>query len=40
MTESLFQKTAEEQGASEATRDKMANKAITLMDSIAALVER
>ncbi|XP_056897540.1 E3 ubiquitin/ISG15 ligase TRIM25-like [Takifugu flavidus] len=40
MIESLFQKMAEDQGASEATSDKMANKAITLMDSIAALVER
>ncbi|KAM9342113.1 E3 ubiquitin-protein ligase TRIM39 [Pholidichthys leucotaenia] len=40
MTESLLQKTAEEQGASEAVGDKMVNKAIALMDSMAALVER
>lgn len=40
MTESLMQNMAEDQGASETTGDKMVNKAITLMDSIAALVER
>ncbi|XP_070825183.1 E3 ubiquitin-protein ligase TRIM39-like [Chaetodon trifascialis] len=40
MTESLLQKTAEEQGASEAIGDKLVNKAVTLMDSMAALVDR
>lgn len=40
MTESLLQKMAEEQGASEAIGDKMVNRAITLMDNIAAMVER
>lgn len=40
MTESLMQNMAEDQEASETTGDKMGNKAITLMDSIAALVGR
>lgn len=40
MTESLLQKTVEEQGASEAIGDKLVNKAVTLMDSMAALVDR
>ncbi|XP_023262360.1 E3 ubiquitin/ISG15 ligase TRIM25-like [Seriola lalandi dorsalis] len=40
MTESLLGKTAEEQGASEAVGDKLINKAVTLMDGIAALVDR
>ena len=40
MTESLLQKTAEEQGASEAIGNKMINKAIFLTDSIAAQVKR
>ncbi|XP_047426755.1 E3 ubiquitin/ISG15 ligase TRIM25-like [Mugil cephalus] len=40
MTESLLQKTAEEQGASEAIGDKLVNKAVTLMDDMAALVDR
>ncbi|XP_073325618.1 E3 ubiquitin/ISG15 ligase TRIM25-like [Pagrus major] len=40
MTESLLQKTAEEQGASEAIGDKLVNKAVSLMDSMAALVDR
>ncbi|XP_040914205.1 E3 ubiquitin/ISG15 ligase TRIM25-like [Toxotes jaculatrix] len=40
MTESLLQKIAEEQGASEAIGDKLINKAVTLMDSMAALVDR
>lgn len=40
MTESLLQKMAEEQGASEVIRDTMVNKAISLMGSIAARVER
>ncbi|XP_029993766.1 E3 ubiquitin/ISG15 ligase TRIM25 [Sphaeramia orbicularis] len=40
MTESLLQKTAEEQGASEAVGDKLVNKAETLMDTMAALVDR
>ncbi|XP_041801598.1 E3 ubiquitin/ISG15 ligase TRIM25-like [Chelmon rostratus] len=40
MTESLLQKTTEEQGASEAIGDKLVNKAVTLMDSMAALVDR
>lgn len=40
MTETLLQKTAEEQGASEAIGDKLVNKALTLMDNMAALVDR
>lgn len=40
MAESLIQKTAEEQGASEAIGDKMVNKAVTLMDNMVALVGR
>ncbi|XP_018530831.1 E3 ubiquitin/ISG15 ligase TRIM25 [Lates calcarifer] len=40
MTESLLQKTAEEQGASEAIGDKLINKTVTLIDSMAALVDR
>lgn len=40
MTESLLQKTTEEQGASEAIGDKLVNKVVTLMDDMAALVDR
>ncbi|XP_029292522.1 LOW QUALITY PROTEIN: E3 ubiquitin/ISG15 ligase TRIM25 [Cottoperca gobio] len=40
ITESLLQRTAEEQGASEAVGDKLVNKAVTVMDSMAALVDR
>lgn len=40
MTEGLLQKTIEEQGASEAIGDKLCNKAVCLMDDIAALVDR
>ncbi|XP_065817380.1 E3 ubiquitin/ISG15 ligase TRIM25-like [Labrus bergylta] len=40
VTESLLQKTAEEQGASEAVGDKLVNKAVTVMENIAALVDR
>ncbi|XP_023146320.2 E3 ubiquitin/ISG15 ligase TRIM25-like [Amphiprion ocellaris] len=40
MTESLLQQTAEEQGASEAIGDKLVNKAVTVMDNMAALVDR
>ncbi|XP_070696472.1 E3 ubiquitin/ISG15 ligase TRIM25-like [Pempheris klunzingeri] len=40
MTEGLLQKTTEEQGASEAVGDKLINKGITLVDSMAALVDR
>lgn len=40
MTESLLQKMAEDQGASEVIGDKMLNGAISLMDSIAARVQR
>ncbi|XP_062247138.1 E3 ubiquitin/ISG15 ligase TRIM25-like [Platichthys flesus] len=40
MAETLLQKTAEEQGASEAIGDKLINKAVSLMDSMAALVDR
>ncbi|KAL7398448.1 hypothetical protein ABVT39_010227 [Epinephelus coioides] len=39
MTESLLQKQAEERGASEAVGDKLVIKAITVMDSVAALVD-
>nr|XP_019944251.1 PREDICTED: E3 ubiquitin-protein ligase Midline-1-like [Paralichthys olivaceus]XP_019944252.1 PREDICTED: E3 ubiquitin-protein ligase Midline-1-like [Paralichthys olivaceus]XP_019944253.1 PREDICTED: E3 ubiquitin-protein ligase Midline-1-like [Paralichthys olivaceus]XP_019944254.1 PREDICTED: E3 ubiquitin-protein ligase Midline-1-like [Paralichthys olivaceus] len=40
MAEILLQKTAEEQGASEAIGDKLINKAVTLMDSMAAVMDR
>lgn len=40
MTEALLQKTAEEQGASEAIEDKLVNKAVSVMDGMAALVDR
>ncbi|KAM3618222.1 uncharacterized protein V6R79_017542 [Siganus canaliculatus] len=40
MTEGLLQKTVEEQGASEAIGDKLVNKAVTLIDDMAALVDR
>lgn len=40
MTKGLLQKAAEEQGASEAIGDKLINKGITLMESMAALVDR
>lgn len=39
MTESLLQVTAKEQGAAEAIGDKLANKAVTVMESMAALVD-
>lgn len=40
MTQGLLQKTAEEQGASEAIGDKLCKKAVCLMDDIAALADR
>lgn len=40
ITEGLLQKTSEDQGASEAIADKLINKAMTTMDSMAALVDR
>lgn len=40
VTEGLLQKTIEEQGASEAIGDKLCDKAVCLMDDIAALVDR
>ncbi|XP_061591057.1 E3 ubiquitin/ISG15 ligase TRIM25-like [Cololabis saira] len=40
LTESLLKKTVEEQGASEAVGDKMVNKAASIMDNMAALVDR
>lgn len=40
ITESVLQKTAEEQGASEAIGDKLVNKAVAIMDSMATLVDR
>ncbi|XP_029363309.1 E3 ubiquitin-protein ligase TRIM11 [Echeneis naucrates] len=40
MTETLLQKQAEEQGAIEATGDKLFTKAVTLVDNMASLVER
>lgn len=40
ITESLLQKAAEEQGASEAVGDTLVTRAVTLMDSMAALVQR
>ncbi|KAM3871812.1 E3 ubiquitin/ISG15 ligase TRIM25 [Diretmus argenteus] len=40
MAESFLQRAAEEQGASEAIGDKLVNKAATLMDTMAALVDR
>ncbi|CAL8370078.1 unnamed protein product [Lota lota] len=39
-TESLLQKAAEEQGASEAMGEKLVSQAVTLMDNMAALVQR
>ncbi|KAM4563528.1 E3 ubiquitin/ISG15 ligase TRIM25 [Odontesthes bonariensis] len=39
LIESLLQKTAEEKGASEAGGDKMVNRAVSLMDNMAALVD-
>ncbi|XP_072223696.1 E3 ubiquitin/ISG15 ligase TRIM25-like [Leuresthes tenuis] len=39
LTGSLLQKTSEEKGASEAVGDKMVNKAVSLMDNMAALVD-
>ncbi|KAM8862819.1 LOW QUALITY PROTEIN: E3 ubiquitin-protein ligase TRIM39 [Spinachia spinachia] len=39
MTESLLQMTAKEQGAAEAVGDKLANKAVTVLESMAALVD-
>ncbi|XP_034392083.1 tripartite motif-containing protein 72-like [Cyclopterus lumpus] len=38
--ESLLQKTAQEQGASEAIGDKLVDKAVTVMECMAALVDR
>lgn len=40
MTESLLRTTVEEQGAYEAVGDSLVKKAVTLMDAIAALVDR
>ncbi|XP_033943725.1 E3 ubiquitin/ISG15 ligase TRIM25-like [Pseudochaenichthys georgianus] len=40
ITESVLQKTAEEQGASEAIGDKLVNKAVAIMDSMSTLVDR
>lgn len=40
MTQGLLQKTAEEQGASEAIGDKLCKKAVCLMDDISALADR
>ncbi|MEQ2225147.1 hypothetical protein ILYODFUR_014626 [Ilyodon furcidens] len=40
LTQSLLQKTTEDQGASEAVRHKMVSKAVSLMDSMAAIVDR
>lgn len=40
LTEGLLQKTAEEQGASEAVGDKLVYKAVSLLDSMGALVDR
>ncbi|KAI3356727.1 hypothetical protein L3Q82_003405 [Scortum barcoo] len=40
MAENLLQKTAEEQGAAEAIRDKLVNKAVDVVDSMAVLVDR
>lgn len=40
LTESLLQKTSEDQGASEAVGDKLVNKAVTLLDSMVAQVDR
>ncbi|KAK5863153.1 hypothetical protein PBY51_000203 [Eleginops maclovinus] len=40
ITESLLQKTAEERGAFEAIGDKLVNKAVAIMDSMVALVDR
>ncbi|XP_053173394.1 E3 ubiquitin/ISG15 ligase TRIM25-like [Scomber japonicus] len=40
MTETLLQKIAEEQGASEAIENKLINKAVSLMDGMNALVNR
>ncbi|XP_062283812.1 E3 ubiquitin/ISG15 ligase TRIM25-like [Scomber scombrus] len=40
MTETLLQKIAEEQGASEAIENKLVNKAVSLMDGMNALVDR
>ncbi|KAL6120047.1 uncharacterized protein ACO6RY_04489 [Pungitius sinensis] len=39
MTESLLQMTAKEQGAGEAIGDKLANKAVSVMESMATLVD-
>uniref|UniRef100_A0A667XB52 E3 ubiquitin/ISG15 ligase TRIM25-like n=1 Tax=Myripristis murdjan TaxID=586833 RepID=A0A667XB52_9TELE len=39
MTETLLQKAAEEQGISEAIGDKVVNKAVTLLDNMATLVD-
>lgn len=40
MTKGLLQKTTEDQGVSEAIDDKLINKAVTTMDSMAELVHR
>lgn len=40
MIENLRQKKAEEQGASEAVGDKLVNKAVSVMENMAALVDR
>ncbi|KAF7647658.1 hypothetical protein LDENG_00168710 [Lucifuga dentata] len=40
MTESLLQRAAEEQGVFEATGDELVNKTVTIMDSMAAVMDR
>lgn len=40
LTESLLKKAAEEKEASEAAGDKMVPKVVSIMDSMAALVDR
>ncbi|XP_056131318.1 E3 ubiquitin/ISG15 ligase TRIM25-like [Lampris incognitus] len=40
LTENLLQKAAEEKGASEAVGDRLVNKAVTVMDSMATLVDK
>ena len=40
MTESLLQRAADDKGSSEAVGDKLVNRAVTLMDSMASMVDR
>lgn len=40
MTESLLNRTVEDQGASETAGDRMVGKAVTLMDNMAGMVDR